>query len=74
MCDESLQEEVVARFDVGDERLRLYGQQLLEKDLHQDLMEPLIEDLPIMQPVEKHESEQVAHQQVLDCRCRSFRL
>ena len=25
MCDESLQEEVVARFDIGDQRLRLFG-------------------------------------------------
>lgn len=26
MCDESLQEEVVTRFDIGDQRLSLFGQ------------------------------------------------
>lgn len=55
MCDESLQEEVVARFDIGDQRLRLFGKQQLEEDIHQDFMDAVIEDLPIMQPVKKHD-------------------
>jgi hypothetical protein len=37
-------------------------------------MDALVEDLAIMEPVEKHNSEQVAHQQVLDGWCRCFRL
>ena len=55
MSDESLQEEVVARFDIGDQRLRLFGKQQLEEDIHQDFMDAVIEDLPIMQPVKKHD-------------------
>ena len=37
-------------------------------------MDAVIEDLPIMQPVKKHDWEQVAQQQVLDGWCRSFSL
>lgn len=37
-------------------------------------MDALVEDLAIMEPVEKHNSEQVAHQQVLYGWCRCFRL